>query len=478
MPDECDSEEFSPESVPRMCEGVDIMGMEVTPEEGYVLGRIDGLQSVGDLCVSTGLGKDKTVSMLRSLHGKGILVFKHREEKAKPGPAEGRGEAGAGEEGHAPGSVYDLQSLKKMLRSDLPKGEEFIPLVDSIFDNLEHLSYYDLLGISRGAKENQLKKAYFKRTKSFHPDKYYRRADRDFKGKLQEIFKQLNKGYKLLADPEARAEYDGSLSEEEDWEEEAAKEPAAQPQSRTRSVKGGASPWKNIRVSKQKPIEEKTRPQKKKEEKEPDKPSGPKFKLGLKKGKKASSPIGKKIEQKMKEQGATGPSKQAQKFYEGAVIEIDKGNFQAARINLKLAVQYDPANKKYKQALEELDKTEEGRKAESEFRAGVDSQLDGDLKKAASHFKTALELGFESPKLYHRYAELLIEIQGNHEKARSLLLKAIEMEPGVADYHMALARAYKGLKQIPAAVIQLEKVLKLDPKNKLAAKELKSLWRG
>jgi tetratricopeptide (TPR) repeat protein len=71
-----------------------------------------------------------------------------------------------------------------------------------------------------------------------------------------------------------------------------------------------------------------------------------------------------------------------------------------------------------------------------------------------------------------------MELDNNFERARTLILKAIEMEPGIADYYMTLARAYKGMDKKSAAIAQLEQVLKIDPKNKLAAKEIKALKRG
>ena len=90
----------------------------------------------------------------------------------------------------------------------------------------------------------------------------------------------------------------------------------------------------------------------------------------------------------------------------------------------------------------------------------------------------AMSLGYDSSRLYHKIAELMIELDKNFEGARAMVLKAIEMEEGVADFHMTLARVYKGMGQKAAAKVQLEKVLKLEPKNKLAAKELKALKRG
>jgi len=502
----CDTDEFAPDAVPRVCEGVNIMEEDITPDEGFLLSRLDGRSSVDVLCSSSGLGKQKTMDLLKSLNEKGVVAFKgekseeetgkeekkeetkaekagRSEEKARQEKSEGKKEEVKEEEQEvsSPGTTfaaYDLPDLIKLLRKKIPRGEDVLPIVDSIFVHMEGLSYYELLGIPRDSDKKAIRKAYFIRSKSFHPDKFYRQVDKEFKRKLQEIFKQINKGYRTLSDDETRAEYDSSLAEEEEYfgEEAEAGEAKQEPTTRERGVKGESSPWKKMRVPQRKPVEEKVRERPKKEEEK--KPSGPKLKLGLKGGDKPKSMMAKKIEQRLKEKGTEGPIKQAEKFYQGAMIEKDRGNFQAAKVNLKLAIQYAPGVKKFKEALADIDEQEEKYRGRSEFKKGMDAQDDKDLNRALEHYKQALRLGFESPKMYHKLAELMMELERNYERARSLLLKAIELEEGVADYHMALARAYKGLGQKAAAMVQLEKVLKLEPKNKIASKELKSLKKG
>jgi curved DNA-binding protein CbpA len=453
-----------PEAIPIVCEATDLLSKKVTPEEGFMLSRISGLLSVEVLCLQSGLGRQKTIDLISSLRKKGLISFHDRECAAPEQGAEGA--AGA-----VVASAFDLAELKKIMRNNLPKGDELLSLVEAIFENLEHLSYYDLLGIGKKAGEQEVKKAYLRATKTFHPDRFYRRADHEFRRKLQEIFKQANKGYRTLSDQEAKKAYDASLGIEEEVEEEVIE--AAPMSARTRAVKGESSPFK--RAARQKPVEEKVRKAKKPEP--PPAPSGPKLKLGLKDGFRPVNPLLQKIE-KIKKENMGAQIEQAEKFYRGAMVEKSRGNINAVKINLNLALQYAPGHKKYQQALEEVAKQEETIKGELEFKRGMEAQADRDLRAAAMHYKEALRCGYESGKLYHRLAELVMELDGNYERARALVLKALDLEPRIPDYHMTLARAYKGLDQKAAAIVQLEKVLQLDAKNKIAAKELKALKRG
>ena len=62
--------------------------------------------------------------------------------------------------------------------------------------------YYEVLGISKGAGEDEIKKAYRKLAVKFHPDK--NPGDHE----AEERFKELGEAYEALMDPQKRAAYD------------------------------------------------------------------------------------------------------------------------------------------------------------------------------------------------------------------------------------------------------------------------------
>lgn len=64
--------------------------------------------------------------------------------------------------------------------------------------------YYEILGVSRGATEKEIKAAYRKLARQWHPD-LHTGKDKD---KAEEKFKKINEAYEVLSDPGKRAKYD------------------------------------------------------------------------------------------------------------------------------------------------------------------------------------------------------------------------------------------------------------------------------
>ena len=73
-------------------------------------------------------------------------------------------------------------------------------------------SYYDTLGVSKTASADELKSAYRRLAKQYHPDLFAGKPDAE-KKQAEEKFKEINHAYDVLSDPQKRAAYDQYGSE-------------------------------------------------------------------------------------------------------------------------------------------------------------------------------------------------------------------------------------------------------------------------
>ena len=66
----------------------------------------------------------------------------------------------------------------------------------------EKRDYYEVLGLSKSASDDEIKKSYRKLAKKYHPD-----LNPDDKT-AEEKFKEVNEAYGILSDPEKKSRYD------------------------------------------------------------------------------------------------------------------------------------------------------------------------------------------------------------------------------------------------------------------------------
>jgi hypothetical protein len=235
----------------RVSPGFDPLKAAVGPQEYFVLSRIDGMQTLRDVLLTTGLPVDRAISIVQRLRAIGALLIPGETAApvaqpaptaapAKPGAhhitgripvagpaptpaAKGTGSSPVRANAAPPASSTLRRPANNQAPPDAdPDPEHDLTLPgattvelaalreDVVLDDASRRRIlamarladgrdpWALLGVPSGADPRQLKRAYFKLSKEIHPDRYYGQQLGSFAQRLPTVFEALSRAYARL----------------------------------------------------------------------------------------------------------------------------------------------------------------------------------------------------------------------------------------------------------------------------------------
>mgnify|MGYP000185407383 CR=1 FL=1 len=192
----------SDDLVVEVCEGIDLTGLTLSRDEGFLLSRAMGRkQTVGELVQVSGLPKEACLKALGGLLKSGAL----------------RSVSQVGGDG--------IDEFEGFLFPPGPMAEEVDLTVDQkkrilfIEAKLDEWNHYGLLGLKRSADASAIKRGYFRASKEFHPDAFFRKNIGTFKPRVDRIFRAMKAAYDVVSNAEKKKEYDLSIVGEYTLEE-------------------------------------------------------------------------------------------------------------------------------------------------------------------------------------------------------------------------------------------------------------------
>ncbi|MGC8926636.1 MAG: J domain-containing protein [Myxococcota bacterium] len=94
-------------------------------------------------------------------------------------------------------------------------AEEILILSEAI----DEMDYYQILKVEPTANAAEIKEAYYRETRIFHPDNFINLADAELKKRILKISKLITEAYIVLRDFEKRKRYDQQLAKGRDKRE-------------------------------------------------------------------------------------------------------------------------------------------------------------------------------------------------------------------------------------------------------------------
>jgi curved DNA-binding protein CbpA len=204
----------------RLAPGVDLKALPITPEDAFVLSRLDGSSTETDIALATGLDPGVVRESLAKLARLGAVSTGTAPERPQAVPRAPSGTSGFFHIGpvvetrgdssgqHPAAALYDPAELDEAVDLDLPRKRR---ILDTYYQ-LDQISHYEILGVDAGADKKAIKAAYFEIVNLFHPDRYFGKNLGSFKPKLERLFARTTEAHDVLTRQASREEYDRYLS--------------------------------------------------------------------------------------------------------------------------------------------------------------------------------------------------------------------------------------------------------------------------
>jgi serine/threonine protein kinase len=158
----------------------ELQGAAISPEEGFLLSRIDGFARASDILAMSPMPEAETASALWNLIDKDLIQF-----GGNPPPREPAREVVTPPAPVPPKGIPDEATLREL---------------DRLLTLAKSQAYSEMLGVSDGASAGARKSAYLKIIGKFHPDKFPRAGD-DVRDKLSRLCAESAEAMDRLAAP-------------------------------------------------------------------------------------------------------------------------------------------------------------------------------------------------------------------------------------------------------------------------------------
>jgi DnaJ-class molecular chaperone len=154
--------------------------------------------------------------------------------------------------------------------------------------SMSQLDYYQVLKLERTASPAEIKQAFYRESRTYHPDRFFQLADPALKERVHDLYKRVTEAYSVLRDEVKRRRYTADIS-------------------------------------------------------------GPERAQKLRFTELSEAEVKQSAKKEQEEQIGTHPK--GRQFYQAGMADIEGKRWAQAERNLKMALTYEPQNARYKEQL-------------------------------------------------------------------------------------------------------------------------------
>jgi curved DNA-binding protein CbpA len=162
-----------------------------------LLSCVDGKTSIGDIIRRSPRTRGEPLKTIFALLEARFLVIKDK--------------------GKSPSGIRAGEIFEKNREG----GDALINEIEKMYSGYENLDYYRVLGLDRHVTPDEIKKAYYRAAKKYHPDLHFGLPE-DSKKKLLEIFTYITNAYLTLSHSQKREKYNDCVRQDSQGKAETA----------------------------------------------------------------------------------------------------------------------------------------------------------------------------------------------------------------------------------------------------------------
>lgn len=171
-------------------------GSTVLPGESFLLSRLDQPMKLEELIAVSGLPALDAhrviyVLCLTDTVSREFWQYAFRTIPAKP--------------------VREQTDEWAKVASQFEKGDDETAVEQFLQRVNDALDHYEILELSEKAEAGEVKNAYYKTARRYHPDRFHLQSGTSLHTKLSSAFARVTQAYETLIDPKARTTYDATL---------------------------------------------------------------------------------------------------------------------------------------------------------------------------------------------------------------------------------------------------------------------------
>jgi tetratricopeptide (TPR) repeat protein len=415
------------------------------PEEGYLLTRLDAPMTITDLTMISGLPESETLRALYVLECAGLVAVQEQESapiRQNKKTADAKNNVPLHAVSQKAAAQNNSGSLSVPVTQN-PTEPEFTlaEQLEDIRRTFERINacteHHEVLGVSKNATKSQVKQAFARLTKKYHPDRYHNQADSETVSQLSEMFLRIRKAYDVLKE----LAVDGP---------DPAPEPAFAPQA-TPVIERPESRSPQPEYTKVNAV-----PQ---IEQNDFVPASPGYATSSVFDKSEPDSIPPATQESVSPVSETSPEENPSLQTESVIA----GNSVGEGASLP--------------TIEETSEEADLPLPEMFFRHALARYQSGDLIAAIELMQRAVKLQPNNALFQDQLATLLAYNPRRRKEAEVHLLKAIDLEPQNAIWHYHLALLYKTVGFTTRAEDKLKEAAALDPTNQTYTKELQAMQK-